>query len=164
MRKSMIKIVAIASLLLVMHGCGDAQPTPYQRMGYSGGYSDTQLDENVFRVSFVGNGYTHRETAIEFALLRSAELTLEKGFLYFAIIESDAYVSTSIRTYSSSNSNGTYSGAYSVSKPSPSNVIVCFKEKPEKVFAYNAKIVYKSIYEKYGIGIEKPKPKPIPIL
>lgn len=153
MRKSMIKIVAITSLLLLMQGCA----TPYQRTGLAGGYSEAQLDENVFRVSFAGNGYTGRERAVEFTLLRSAELTLENGFLYFAIIEADKH--TSYSTHTSSSSQG--STTHIISKPSSSNTIVCFKEKPETVFVYNAKFIYKSISEKYGIREYKPKPIPI---
>lgn len=154
--------------VLFAQGCA----TSYQASGFSGGYSETQLDENVFRVTFRGNGYTRLERAADFTLLRSAELTLKNGFQYFAIIDanSDAtHSSYSTPTTSNTTFNAYGSGnyvygdattittggqSYHISKPSSSNTIVCFKEKPEITFAYNAKLIYKSITEKYGINTE----------
>src|SRR5258708_35613196 len=47
------------SMLLVLSVLSCA--TGYHAHGLSGGFSETQLDENVFQVSFKGNGYTSRE-------------------------------------------------------------------------------------------------------
>lgn len=158
-----IIIVAIAALLL------QACATSYQKSGFSGGYSETQLDENVFNVSFRGNGYTRRERVADFTLLRSAELTLDNGFQYFAIIDANSYTSNSTYTtpttsyttgsaygsgnyaYGSATTRTTGGQTYNISKPSSSNTIVCFKEKPESVFTYNAKFIYKNIRQKYDI-------------
>src|SRR5437764_1386447 len=63
-----IRLIMIGGLLFV------ACATPYQRHGFTGGFSESQLDENVFRVNFRGNGYTSPERAADFTLLRSAEL------------------------------------------------------------------------------------------
>ena len=46
----------------------------------SGGFTESQLDTNVFRVTFKGNGYTSPDRAEDMALLRSAELALQHGF------------------------------------------------------------------------------------
>jgi hypothetical protein len=54
--------------------------TPYQSRGLAGGFSETQLSENMFQVYFRGNGYTREERVDDFALLRSAELAEEHGF------------------------------------------------------------------------------------
>ena len=43
------------------------------------GFSETQLDTNVYTVRFSGNGYTSPSKAADFALLRSAEITLMRG-------------------------------------------------------------------------------------
>ncbi len=48
--KNTIKVLI---LFLILIGCA----TPYQKVGLSGGYSDTRLQENVFTVNFRGNGY-----------------------------------------------------------------------------------------------------------
>ena len=152
-------------LAVFLQGCA----TSYQKKGLSGGYSETQLDENVFKVNFRGNGYTSLERASDFTLLRSAELTLQNGYKYFAIIVDNSYTSNSVYTtpststtttnvYGSGNNaygyatTTTYGGqTYNISKPNSSNTIVCFKEKPEGIFSYNAEFIYKNMTKKYGI-------------
>lgn len=157
------------TIILIML-CLQACATSYQSNGFSGGYSETQLDENVFKVSFRGNGYTRRDRVADFTLLRSAELALKNGYNYFVVIDSGSYTTTSthttpITTNTTANAYGTGNNAYgnatstttggqtyNISKPSSSNTIVCFEEKPESSFSYNAKFIYKSITEKYGIN------------
>jgi len=161
----MKNLIVIAITVLILQGCA----TSYQKTGFSGGYSETQLDENVFTVSFRGNGYTRRERVADFTLLRSAELTLESGFQYFAIIDANSFTSNSTYTtpttshttgtaygsgnyaYGSATTRTTGGQTYNISKPSSSNTIVCFKEKPESIFTYNAIFIYKNIRQKYEI-------------
>jgi hypothetical protein len=161
-----MKILVLAVVVaLLIQGCA----TTYQSSGFSGGYSETQLDENVFNVSFRGNGYTGRERVADFTLLRSAELTLEHGYNYFAVIDANSYTSNSTYTtpttsyttgsaygtgnyaYGSATTTTTGGQTYNISKPSSSNTIVCFKEKPANVFTYNANFIYKNIRQKYDI-------------
>lgn len=67
--------------------------TPYQPASASGsvrnGYSDEQIEENRFRVSFSGNSLTSRETVERYLLYRSAELTLQNGYDYFVLSDRD---------------------------------------------------------------------------
>ena len=157
-------ILALATVLL--GGCA----TTYQPNSFTGGYSETQLGENIFQVSFRGNGYTSRERASDFSLLRSAEVALENGFRYFVIVESEkgskvgAYTTptTSYTTgsaYGSGNyaygsaTTTTYGGqTYFISKPRATNTILCFKEKPEiNGLVFDAEFVAKSIRQKYNL-------------
>ena len=171
-----MKIIATLVVILSLYGCA----TGYKPVGAMGGFSSTQLDENVFTVSFKGNGYTGREKANDFALLRSAEITLEHGFKYFIIVDAQQYSKNSSYTtpttattnvnsntygnvYGSGNSAiynaNTYSTAtttvsggqtYVSSKPRTSNTIICLSEKPED-FSYDAEFIAKSLKEKHGI-------------
>tara|TARA_B110000027_G_C16055121_1_gene271830 strand:- start:627 stop:920 length:294 start_codon:yes stop_codon:yes gene_type:complete len=74
-----IIIVIFAGILL--SGCA----TTYQSTGLTGGYEDIDLGGGRYKVTFVGNGYTSDDRAIEFAKKRSSELcngafdTLEKN-------------------------------------------------------------------------------------
>jgi hypothetical protein len=150
----------ISALLLVLIGCA----TPYQSTGLAGGYDEIQLSENMFKVSFRGNGYTGRARAEDFALLRSAEVAQNNGFTYFIIIEDKNYVdqssyTTPTTTYGKATVSGntvsgkttTYGGdTYIISKPSSSNTILCFKEKPDGI-SYNVNFIIPSIKNKYGI-------------
>ena len=128
--------------------------TPYQKLGYRGGYSETALDENVFKVSFQGNKKTSRERAWDFALLRSAELTLERGYLYFIVMDNSYY--EKLGTYRSPTfvvGTNMVVGGHSIvtTAPSSTNLIACFYKKPENVFSYSARFIYEEITSKYGI-------------
>jgi len=157
----------VFGLALAMLGCA----TPYQRQGFRGGFSETQLDENVFRVNFNGNGFTSGERAVDFTLLRSAELAREHGYRYFVILQQSAGYSYSSHTsptqthttgtatsYGSTttvSAHSTTTGGETtvIAKPGTSNTIVCFKEKPENFqgTVYNADFLYLSLAQKYGI-------------
>jgi hypothetical protein len=163
----MTKLLSLLLLGAFLSGCA----TAYQRQGFSGGYSETQLgEENIFQVSFRGNGYTRGERASDFTLLRSAEVTTENGFRYFIVVESgkDSSLSTyttPTQSYTTGSAYGygntaygsatttTYGGqTYMIRKPSATNTIVCFKEKPEVAgLVFDAEFVKKSLKQKYGI-------------
>jgi hypothetical protein len=81
--------IKLTLTIIVLFGLLAGCATPYQRKAFKGGYSEMRLGENIFQVSFRGNAYTHRDTASDFALLRSAEVALENGFRYFVIVESE---------------------------------------------------------------------------
>ena len=80
--KTILQLVAIAAVVFAS-GCA----TPYQSNSLTGGFSDTRLAPDVFRVTFRGNGYTSDERAQDFAMLRAAELSLQHGFTCFAIFD-----------------------------------------------------------------------------
>jgi len=166
MAKLSVLFTLAVLLAILLAGCA----TQYQAQGLSGGYTDTQLGENIFQVSFRGNGYTPSERAADFALLRAAEVTMENGFRYFVVVESgrDASVSafttpTQSYTTGSAYSYGntaygsatttTYGGqTFFIRTPSATNTILCFKEKPEIAgLVFDAEFVTKSLKRKYEI-------------
>lgn len=160
------KLAALAAAALLAAGCAST----YQPHGFSGGYSDSQLDANVFRVSFRGNGYTTPERAEDMATLRAAELTLRHGFTHFAILEKrydvehssfTAPAQTQTRGTVSSYGGTSYLNARSVtsggytftsSDPRVSTVIECFNGKPREGSAFDARFVYDSLTKKYDIA------------
>lgn len=144
--------------------------TSYKADGFSGGFSETQLDTNVFRVSFRGNGYTRAEKAEELALLRSAELTLKSGFTHFAVIDSQSRerhgsYTTPTQSYTTANATAYGNSAYGtaqtttyggqtihISKPSTTNTIMCFTGKPDiQGLVYDAQFLCNSLGSKYGV-------------
>ena len=62
-------------------------PTPYQeeRDGY--GYSEQQIEENRYRVSFAGNAATSRQTVEDYLLYRAAELSVQTGHDWFEVVD-----------------------------------------------------------------------------
>ncbi len=70
-----------------------ATPTPYQPISAGsrseGGYSETRLAPDQWRVTFAGNTLTSRETVEGYLLYRAAELTLEQRRDWFEIVNRD---------------------------------------------------------------------------
>ncbi len=162
--------VIISISLLLYFGCA----TNYQNAGFSGGFSETQLSENVWRVNFRGNGYTRMERSTDFALLRCAELTIDNGYKYFLIINENSSIdTTSYTTPLQSHTTGqvhgygnfaTYSGTtsytggqtYTFKKPQTQNTIAMVHEKPENVsIVYEAQFIINSIKKKYSSEFQK---------
>lgn len=151
--------------LLALTACA----TGYQSTGLAGGFEEVALAPNIYRVSFNGNGYTSTQRAEEMALLRSADLTLQKGYRFFALADSqnDRAVS-SFTTPQQSTTNfqaqaygntaygtaqtTTYGGqTFFVSKPSSSNLVVMFADKPDGTLSFDAAFLCTSIGAKYKV-------------
>ena len=152
--------------VLLLFSCA----TTYQQEGLMGGYTNTQLGENIFRVTFRGNGYTKPERAADFALLRCAELALQYGFQYFVVIDANSYSKQEAYTaptqttttgsasvtgnsiYGSSTST-TYGGqTFFITKPRETDTILCFKDKPDvSGLVYDANFLVNSLKQQYNI-------------
>lgn len=76
-----MKKLLLVLIISVLTACA----TPYQSEGLRGGYSEMQLNDNEYVVSFSGNGFTSEERVTKLLLYRCAELTKKKGFNYFVI-------------------------------------------------------------------------------
>lgn len=62
-----------------------ATPGLYQARDGESGYAETQLGATHWRVEFVGDDFTSRETVETYLLYRAAELTVESGHEWFAM-------------------------------------------------------------------------------
>jgi len=96
--------LCIATIILI--GCS----TPYKPKGFLGGYSDYQIAEDMFSVSFRGNGYTSDETAQKYLLRRCCEVAKNNGYTCFSLAGSQDNTKTIQFTNSSTNLTGSYSG------------------------------------------------------
>jgi len=77
-------LVVVLGLLLT--AC-TAAPTPYQAAQNGYGYSEQQIEENRYRVSFAGNSATTRQTVEDYLLYRAAELTVQTGHDWFTVVD-----------------------------------------------------------------------------
>ena len=163
----MKNLIIISAFCAALSACA----TTYKPDGFSGGFSETQLNENVWRVTFTGNGYTRKLHAEDFALLRSAELALEKGYNFFTLNDSNSSIETSsFTTPSTSHTTGnayrsgnyiygsartqTYGGQnIVVSRPSTTNLVVMFMEKPKtEGMVYDANFICQVLGQKHNIA------------
>jgi len=126
-------ILILVTLLMI--GCA----TGYQKKGISGGYSDAQIDENSYRVTFTGNGYSSKEQVENMLLYRSAELTNEKGYDWFSVNERESNEQSSIQ--------------YGRTELESTAIVKMYKGvKPESAFrSYSAK----SVIEHLGKSINR---------
>jgi hypothetical protein len=89
MRKRTAAVAVALALAGVLAGCTTA--TPYQPnipgQATSGGYSESRIEPNRWRVTFTGNSLTSRETVEAYLLFRSAELTVQQGYDWFSIVD-----------------------------------------------------------------------------
>jgi len=147
-------LLALATLLLATAGC-----EPGYHAGRSsgmGGYDSERKDFNVFHVWYSGNSSVPEEKASDLALLRAAEVTLEHGFNYLAVMAAETEMTP-------------------VGKPLAQLVIACFRNEPSHVRSYDtyeAAALFQGIVERYdlkhhGVPIEaergsfKPAPEAI---
>ena len=138
----------LAIIVGLLTGCA----TGYQEAGtWTGGFTDVQLNESMFKVSFSGNEFTSMERAEDLVLLRSAELALAHGFRYFLIVQSDAHAEQSLYTTTTTTTTTSTGQTYVLSAPRTTNTIVCFVENPGDL-SYDATMVYRQLSSKYGIG------------
>lgn len=105
MRRDALKFMAAGFALAALAACSTSTgygPATSPR-GY--GYSDQQIEQNRFRITFRGNSLTERETVETSLLYRAAELTLASGGDYFIVVERDTESRSRMQAY-----GGAYSG------------------------------------------------------
>lgn len=106
-------------VLLMLMSCA----TGYHKKGFSGGYTDEQVGQDMYEVSFNGNSYIGRKTIDKYLKRRCAELTKEKGFSHYVIV------------------SGKETG---YNKPGSVAVIKLLNNPPENILAYDADLVMKN--------------------
>ena len=75
----------ILHLLLIL--CA-ACATRYDKLGKNGGYTDTKINDHVYKISFQGNTRTSDTKVRQYFMRRCAEIAFLHHFPYFVIIES----------------------------------------------------------------------------
>jgi len=89
MNKALLVALAVTLAGASLAACETA--TPYQPLSsknaQSGGYSETKLEADRWRVTFQGNSLTSRGTVENYLLYHAAELTLSQGFDWFAMAD-----------------------------------------------------------------------------
>ena len=152
--------------VVLLSGCA----TSYKSSGFAGGYSDTQLSPDSFRVMFRGNAYTSPEKMQDFALLRAADVVQQHGFTCFAVVkESTSTAVEGDKTSGTSVTSGSVesfgSGAYLTARPAHARVQIydfddpqtgllvrAFQTKPRDIFTFEVPALQQSIRQKYGIN------------
>ena len=133
------------------------------------GYSELEISPTLVRVTFKGNASTQDTRAVDFALLRAAEVALERGYPLFVVrdranvSESQTHTSTSLGFPMTSCDNKgrcatTYGPSTTTSStlrwPAHDNLIELFAEIPPDsatLFVLEAGFVQRVLRERYGL-------------
>ena len=128
-----MKKILLITFLFILSNCS----TPYQKnsfMGLTGGYKDSQLSHNSFRVVAKGNAFTSLDEVQNIVLMRAAELTVNNNYDVFQIIKSNTRINSSIvsnpvqtiTTYTpgQASSSATYGGSISTIKKPTADIII----------------------------------------
>ena len=83
----MIRATIVATLIAAAAGCTSYNEDVWYK---GGGFSDTPLAANTYRIDVRANGYTSPARARKIALVRAADLTLRDGFDRFVIVGADS--------------------------------------------------------------------------
>lgn len=160
--------IAFLMTLVFLFGCA----TPYQKIGDTGGYQHLKLAEDVYRVTFLGNGFTEYNRAYDFALLRAAEIGKELGYSHFTVegqedcsgttvvdMGSTSHTSGSVYAYGGSASyygtTTTQSSKMPVKKPGVVLFVKYYEGEPKgrHLEIHIAQNVINSMEEKYGFKL-----------
>ena len=107
--KKIVRNLTLMTSLVVLGACATA--TPYQEASAPekfDGFTQTAIENDRARVSFAGNSITDRDTVENYLLFRAAELTVERGFDHFTLLERDLEQNTRLRQTGSSFGGGFY--------------------------------------------------------
>lgn len=156
---------------LVLFGCA----TPYTSTGFMGGYSETAYAPDVYQVNFKGNAYTGMERAVDFTMLRAAEIAVSKGYKYMVLSSSESWQQSyswvtsgtatttghgtaTANTYG--NTTSVQGSIYSTTTYNPPQLYTYYKPRTGMIFIFtneeekgglDATFIHKSISEKYRI-------------
>jgi hypothetical protein len=109
-------------VIVFLSGCA----TPYATIG---GSSEIQLALDSYRVSFSPNGYISWDLAYKSALLRCAELTIQRGYRYFGVVAMENYSSVSSFAFPKNSYAHGFYNANTAYNP-PHSLSISFWPKP----------------------------------
>jgi hypothetical protein len=101
MRTLLLAVATAAAFVIATPARADTV-TPYQSASQSShhiGYSETQIDANRLRVTFTGASGSSRESVEASLLYRAAELTLQRGFDYFVVVDHSVDANVDVTRY-----------------------------------------------------------------
>ncbi|MCL2798961.1 MAG: hypothetical protein FWD54_01580 [Endomicrobia bacterium] len=154
MRKSIVFILLFS---MMFTSCTTISYPIYdsKAKGINYGYSDTQLQQDVYRITYQGIYRMPQKEVLDMVLLRAAEVTLNNGFSYFAVIgpNSEQYVYDQYDT--------------GIDYFVQSSTIKCFEfenEATPTLFLYNASSLRDNLYSYYNYKYTETKVNPFTVM
>jgi len=143
----------MAIVVVGLTAIGGCVPS-YATRGARGGFSETVISADVARVKRKrGDLYTSGSQAKDFTLLRAAEIMVDNGLPYFAVLREGNASPNTPGYYEINGIHATYVSDERFIKYTPETGLLVrgFREKPEEIFTLDAKRTIENIKSKYGI-------------
>lgn len=138
MKKTTLALEVCVMLGLV--GC--AGPDYDARLPVGHEVTQRAADTDIFFVTYRGEGSTSEEIRVQdFAYYRAAKVTLEKGFICFAVVD-DKF------QYVTAQSTNSFVQFY---QPEDTLQIKCFQTKPDGIYTFDAAFLVRSLNQKYSM-------------
>lgn len=155
MRRFLLAAACLAIAIATFAGLGIAAhadtPTVYQPSNFSKnstGYYETHLDVNRLRVVFTGEAGTDRETVEANLLYRAAEVTVQRGFDSFTVVDHAVDTRTETQRKGPPLPIGPKRET-EVTRYTASSEIIMFKGKPaDQPTAYDARVTQTNLQYK----------------
>jgi hypothetical protein len=123
--------------------------TSYQERGFTGGYNELKINNDIYQISFYGNSYTSSDLVNKYFLRRCAEVTLENGYEYFIFLDqntdltiqnfSNPHVGLLNKTSSGDKNNSAPYNNYRINRLSKVGIIKMLNTGNQLQTAINAK-------------------------
>lgn len=140
-----MKTNALTILAVILSSCA----TPYQSKGLLGGFTETQISADTYRVGFGANAYTGEDVSYDYALLRCAEIGQKNGFSYFVLKDSDSIMRT---TGASHTGNLWGSSTHIQNKPRVFLTAQFFRSRPStSETIYDCALIIRSVKQKHSL-------------
>lgn len=172
-------ICALVLTALVLGGCATtpSKPLNFNQLGH---FSTTPLNAQSYRISFQARSNLSFATAEEITLVRAAQVTLQRGFQYFKVMDDpsnrsqqaprQAVVYSAPVYYPYASRRGYWIDPFydrpqvvDVDPVQISYSIECFQTQEAPREAFDARLILQSLGEKYGLdGTGAPLPVPAP--
>ncbi len=146
-----MKTLFVLSLVVLLAGCA----TPYQSQGLRGGLRVSQVDSDVFTISFTGNAYTQNQRAYDFVLLRAAELAIDHGMTHFSMMSNQMETRSTVASmpvygYAGGGDYGFQQRTYTQHRPTAMLMVRIHNDETSEM-ALDANMVAANIRAQYGI-------------
>lgn len=162
----MKKILAIA-FVYFLAGCATGMSYHSWDSTWQLGYTDTQLSENVYRVSYAGYNIPQNQCD-DFAIMRASEIARQRGYKFFRIVSEKQsnqtqtfYMPGATQTTGTVASYGnvarvnatSYSSGFAgtINRPVSTFTVELLKDKVDSLGILDAEVVWNSLAKTHGI-------------
>ena len=164
-RPKEIKMYKILVIILSIFLASCATSYGEKSFWNDGGFSETEIQPNLFNVRFLGNEFTDKERTADFAMLRASELCLSRNLNYMKVdsvtteTQKTGYIpgssTTTANAYGYGNSaygsaTTTYYPGTDLYSPQSGLTVKCVSENSEG--AWDATFLSSSLKAKYKIN------------